>query len=452
MRTIRNLFAAMLIGFVAMAFQVDADAQSRSVNRSSDTQKKQTATRSSSSVSHPAAAKPSVQTNRSSAPARQTVTRQSSIKTGSPSVQSSRPANQNTRPSVQSTRPSGQNTKPSVQNTRPSGQSTRPAVQVNRPNSQTSKPSVLTRPSGQTRPSVQAKPSSGPQNNRPNSGAVNDRKPSTTVNRPNRPVDNRPAQRPGAGSAFKPEHAKPPVKVHPNHKPDKPRVHPSHRDFIAYDRPACFWTPHYHYFGHRVRVLPARARLVTHFGISYYCYNDIWYRSLGGHYIICRPPFGTVLAANLIADMAWTAVRFSYYNTVLNKYRQINENNRYIAEQNEIIARNNAVIAAQNAAIAVNQKQAETAFTMADNLGLVQSYAAADSEYFYQDGVFYAKDASGEYKVILPPAGALVDSLPDDYEMVTLKGEEYYKVDDTVYKVTLVDGKPYFEVLGQLYS
>ena len=243
------------------------------------------------------------------------------------------------------------------------------------------------------------------------------------------------------------------MKVQPNHKPNhKPRVHPSHRDFIAYDRPAHFWTPHYHYFGHRVRVLPARARLFRHHGIAYYCYNDIWYRPFGGYYVICRPPFGTVLAANLIADMAWTAVRFSYYNTVFNNYRQINENNRYIAEQNEIIAKNNATIAAQNAAIAMNQKQAASAFSLADELGLVQSYAAANAEYFYQDGVFYAQDPSGEYKVIVPPAGAMVDSLPEDYEMVTLGGEEYYKVDDTVYKVTLSDGKPFFEVLGQLYS
>jgi hypothetical protein len=30
-------------------------------------------------------------------------------------------------------------------------------------------------------------------------------------------------------------------------------------------------------------------------------------------------------------------------------------------------------------------------------------------------------------------------------------GNEYYKVDDTVYKITISEGKPYFEVLGQLY-
>lgn len=411
----------MLIGSAAVAFQVDADAQSRNgASRSTTT------TRSSNGSSN---------ANRSSSVSAQ-------------KKQISRPSSGSRSVSRQPvTRPSAQSTRPSVQSTRPSNGT----QSVNRPTA--TRPA--TRPSvQQSKPSAQTKPSTGAPNNRPQSGAVTTRKPSPTVNRPaagqSRP-DTRPAQRPGAGSAFKPDHGKPPVKVHPGHKPSGPRVHPVHRDFIAYDRPPHFWAPHYHYFGHRVRVLPSRARVHVHFGVSYYCYNDIWYRPYGGYYVICRPPFGTVLAANLIADMAWTAVRFSYYNTVINNYRQINENNKYIAEQNEIIARNNATIAAQNAAIAMNQQQAATAFTLADELGLIQSYAAADGEYFYQDGVFYAKDASGEYKVIVPPAGALVDSLPDDYEMVTLSdNKEYYKVDDTVFKVTLNDGKPLFEVLGQL--
>lgn len=450
MRTIRNLIAAMLIGSAAVAFQVDASAQSRSVNRSSST--RESSTRSSSAVKPSAQkGKPSVQATRPSSPGRQTATRPSS-------TQNSRPSStQNSRPSVQSNRPSSQNGRPSSGNAsvnRPSENkqtATRPAA--TRPAA--TRPAA-TRPAAQnSRPSAQTKPSAAKPENRPQSGAVATRKPSPTVNRPpagQAKPDTRPAQRPGAGSAFKPDHAKPPVKVHPNHKPDKPRVHPSHRDFITYDKPAHFWNPNHHYFGYRVRVLPARARLFRHHGIAYYCYNDIWYRPFGGYYVICRPPLGTVLAANLIADMAWTAVRFSYYNTVFNNYRQINENNRYIAEQNEIIAKNNATIAAQNAAIAMNQNQAASAYTLADELGLVQSYAAANAEYFYQDGVFYAQDPSGEYKVIVPPAGALVESLPDDYEMVTLGGEEYYKVDDTVYKVTLSDGKPFFEVLGQLYS
>lgn len=188
-------------------------------------------------------------------------------------------------------------------------------------------------------------------------------------------------------------------------------------------------------------------------GVTYYCYDNIWYRPYGGHYMVCRPPFGTVLAADLIADMTWTAVNMAYYCTALNAYDQINDNNRYIAEQNEIIAQNNALIAAQNAQIAQTKELASASYSLANALGLVQSYAAAGTDYFYQDGVFYVKDANGEYKVIVPPAGALVESLPEDYDMVTLKdGNEYYKVDDTVYKVTIVDGKPYFEVLGQLIA
>jgi hypothetical protein len=166
---------------------------------------------------------------------------------------------------------------------------------------------------------------------------------------------------------------------------------------------------------------------------------------------VCRPPFGTVLAANIIADMTWAAINFSYYYTVSQMYDQMNENNEYIAQQNALIAQNNAIIAEQNAMIAAGQQQAQAAYALANELGLIQSYAAAGSTYYYQDGVFYTVDANGQYSVIVPPAGALVETLPEDYDMVVLAdGKEYYKVDDTVYRVTIVEGKPYFEVLGQL--
>ncbi len=219
---------------------------------------------------------------------------------------------------------------------------------------------------------------------------------------------------------------------------------------MHYSRPSYYWTGHDHFYGHRVRVLPSHARRYRHHGVIYYCCNDIWYRPYGGCYVVCRPPFGTVLAANLITDMTWAAVRFSYYSTVAHTYSKINENNEYIAKQNEIIADNNAIIAAQNKDIASAQKQASASYGLADRLGLVQSYAAAGTDYYYQDGVFYVMDKKGEYKVIVPPAGALVETLPEDYDMVTLQGEEYYKVDDTVYRVTINDGKPYFEVIGQM--
>ncbi len=241
--------------------------------------------------------------------------------------------------------------------------------------------------------------------------------------------------------------------IRPDRKPEVHRVHPRERDFMRYDRPSHYWSHYDHCFGYRVRVLPSHVVHHHYYGHDYYCHNNVWYRPYGGYYIVCRPPFGTLLAAEIIAEMHWAAVRYSYYNTVYNTYSQINENNRYIAEQNQIIAQNNATIAAQNQTIAMNQQLASQAYTLANELGLIQSYAAANSEYFYQDGIFYMMDANGQYKVIVPPAGALVETLPEDYDMITLRdGNEYYKVDDTIYKITISDGKPYFEVLGQLYN
>jgi hypothetical protein len=65
--------------------------------------------------------------------------------------------------------------------------------------------------------------------------------------------------------------------------------------------------------------------------------------------------------------------------------------------------------------------------------------------------VFYIL-RNGQYTVIVPPAGALVTSLPDDYDTVVMDGQEYYRVDNTVYRTTLVEGTPYLEVLGQMYG
>lgn len=251
-----------------------------------------------------------------------------------------------------------------------------------------------------------------------------------------RTISGKSSSRPSGAEVRKP--SQPSVRVAPQRqvsKDNKPSTTVA-RPVAA--RPSRFWSGHDHCFGHRVRVLPSHARRHVHYGITYYCFNDVWYRPFGGYYVVCRPPFGTVLAAELIADMAWAAVRLSYYHTVANTYSRINDNNEYIAQQNETIA--------------MNAQLASAAYSLADELGLVQSYADAGSSYFYQDGVFYTMGADGQYRVIVPPAGALVESLPDDYDLVTLNGDEYYKVDDTVYRVAISEGKPYFEVLGQLYS
>lgn len=324
--------------------------------------------------------------------------------------------------------------------TRPSSgsQVTRPAKQPSQPQTKPQKPAGNSRPADVSRPAGNSKPADKP----------------VTVTRPGhrpgdrKPDDRRPGDKKPGGPDVRPGK---PVQVRPDHRPDPHRRHPRERDFMHYSKPSYYWTAHNHFYGYRVRMLPSHAHRHVFHGLTYYCYNDIWYRPYGGYYVVCRPPFGTVLAANIISDMAWAAIRFSYYNTVAQTYSQISENYEFIAQQNEIIAQNNAIIAAQNEIIGAGQQQASEASALALQLGLVQSYAAAGSTYYYQDGVFYAMDSNGQYTVIIPPAGALVETLPEDYDIVVLAdGNEYYKVDDTVYRVTIVEGKPYFEVLGQL--
>ena len=279
-------------------------------------------------------------------------------------------------------------------------------------------------------------------------------RPTATVGRPsgNPPAARPDKHRPKPGQPeFKPGDHHKPISVRPGGPHPRPdRVHPRDRDFMHYSRPTYHWTSHPHYYGYRVRSLPVYARRHLFGGVTYYIYNDIWYRPYNGYYVICRPPFGTSLAANIISDIAWTAVKLSYYNTVANTYNTISENNAYIAQQNQIIAQNNATIASQNQMIAQSQPKAYEAYGKANQLGLIQSYASASASYYYQDGVFYSQAADGQYYVIVPPAGALVESLPEDFDTVILNGEKYYRVDDTIYQMTISDGKPYFEVLGQM--
>ena len=230
------------------------------------------------------------------------------------------------------------------------------------------------------------------------------------------------------------------------------RIPPRERDFLPYDRPGHFYAHgHHHCFGFRVEVLPPRYEVRRYFGVDYYFYNNVYYRPYHGHYIVCRPPFGVTVRASL-ADIAFATVNFAYYSNVYRAYSAIDANNRYIDQQNRIIAQNNATIMAQNRAIAMNPNAATSSYEIANRLGLVQSYAYADKNYYYDDGVFYIINDYGEYQVIVPPAGALVQKLPEDYDTLVLNTNQYYRVDDTVYRLTLVQGTPFLEVLGQMYG
>ena len=229
------------------------------------------------------------------------------------------------------------------------------------------------------------------------------------------------------------------------------RIPPRSRDYILYDHPSRFWDRDPHYFGYRVEYLPPRYRTMRYYGIDYYVYNDIYYRSFGGVFYVCRPPVGILLARTAV-DLALAPVRFAYYVSTYSPYTYWDSYYSYIDTQNRTIARNNAIIAQQNAQIAMNSNLAANSYNLANRLGLNQSYAYANSNYYYDDGVFYIINSNGRYEVIVPPAGAVVEALPDDYDTITLSGATYYVVDNTVYTTTLIEGRPYMEVLGQLTS
>ncbi len=272
------------------------------------------------------------------------------------------------------------------------------------------------------------------------------------------------SDRPAAGSQaapVKPVEVKPAPDLH-----SKPHKNPREHEFVSYKHICHYYAPGSHYFGYKVLRIPSRAYRITWYRHVYYCYNGIYYAPYGSYYVVCRPPFETVLEYELAKALDMRRCHFGYYYSQPRVYDAVYRNNKYIDEQyetiarnNEIIARQNELIAQQNALIESNRSYgadgrllASEAYKSAQTNGLFQSYANAEADYFYQDGVFYLLE-NGQYKVIVPPAGALVEYIPEDYDVITLKdGTPAYKVDDTVYKVTVSEGIAYFEVMGQLYD
>ena len=234
------------------------------------------------------------------------------------------------------------------------------------------------------------------------------------------------------------------------HNNNVERISPRERGYQSYNTPKSFYSHDSHYYGWKVHSMPPRPKRVRYYGIDYYLHNDVYYRIYGSDYIVCRPPVGVVITKTVKTPFG--RVTFSYYTNTYRTYRGWDSYSRYIDEQNRIIAQNNAYIAAQNRTIAMNLNHAQTSYELAYKLGLAQSYAYANWDYYYDDGVFYIINRNGRYEVIVPPAGALVDELPDDYETIYLGGMELYRVDDTIYRTVLVSGRPYLEVLGQMYG
>ena len=348
----------------------------------------------------------STQSSRSSSQS----TRSSSQSTRSSGTQSSRSSGQSTRSSssTQSSRSSSvsQSTRSSsgTQSTRSSSvsQSTRPSsgTQSTRSSSvsQSTRSSSGTQSSRSSSVSQSTRSSSGTQSSRSSESAVRSSS-STAVT--GGQVRSSNVSREGLGGGEKKEPVRESYRddggnyryendftIDNNH--NMMRVAPRHREPMPWDRPGHFWGDHPHYYGYRVNTLPPHWRRISHWGIDYYFYNGIYYRSFGGVYVVCRPPFGTPLEAAIDRAILRT-IRFAYYVDTYRTYSRTFDYYNAIARQNLIIAQQNARLAAQRAAYALNSNRALTAYELAEKLGLVQSYAYASSDSGRRPGHFPAR-------------------------------------------------------------
>ena len=79
----------------------------------------------------------------------------------------------------------------------------------------------------------------------------------------------------------------------------KPHKNPREYEFVSYKHICHYYAPGSHYFGYKVLRIPSRAYRITGYRHVYYCYNGIYYAPYGSYYVVCRPPFETVLEYEL---------------------------------------------------------------------------------------------------------------------------------------------------------
>lgn len=176
----------------------------------------------------------------------------------------------------------------------------------------------------------------------------------------------------------------------------------------------------HHYYGYRVKTLPIGHTVVHFGGVSYHFHNGIYYRPYGVEYVICRPPVGAYFARSLF-DLTLTSIKI---NMLTNAARK----------------------AARAAALAAEYAAINSSYRVRTASQIAETIAYDNQDYYYDDGVFYIIK-NGNYYVIEPPVGALVTQLPYDYEVITLRGDDYYIVDNALYEVVVIDGNLYFQVM-----
>ena len=80
--------------------------------------------------------------------------------------------------------------------------------------------------------------------------------------------------------------------------------------------------------------------------------------------------------------------------------------------------------------------------------GYYPFYFGAD-QFYYSGGFFYRQYDDG-YKVVVPPVGAQVPSIPSEAKEITINGQTYYEYKGVYYSTTVdADGKTIYTVAGK---
>lgn len=423
---------ALVLGIIMMcASPIEVWGQNRRTGNSSESKTEQRSSNSSSrsSSQRSASVKKSDDNQMKAAP--QTRNSSESRRVTSPSRSSSTPARQvqDYRKSTTSRTSRSVSTAPS-RNADRSGVSTAPSRNADRRG-------VSTAPSRSTDRNVSTAPSRSANRTGVNSGRPNNSSDRNAVtpsrsagnNRTDRPDANtsssrRPANVPNKDVSHRPSNDGRPNALQYHNSAPAPRENWKRPYLQDHHKPA---PPHRygdHNFGYRCNYLPHGARMRMYNNIRYYYYDGIYYLPyyMGG-YVVCRPPIGTYYS-NTMLNIALTAAVINAYNDAARR-------------------------AEQAVAIARAYSDYDNRYQVRNIDDYVTNIASQNDQYYYQDGVFYTL-RNGQYYVIEPPVGALITQLPEDYEEIELNGDTYYQVENALYKVTVIDGALYFEVVCAL--
>ena len=123
----------------------------------------------------------------------------------------------------------------------------------------------------------------------------------------------RPASRPAAKPSVKPQR--------PSVKPNTPAAKPNPRPQRPSAKPSPKPKPH-----HPAVKSPHRPSKPVYVKPQYRPgYRPIYKPAPRPRPIIVRPSYGSVIAAKIAADMAWTAVNIAYFNTVARTYVELRQ-------------------------------------------------------------------------------------------------------------------------------